>query len=203
MSSTRQLGLRKWMDFWFLPRDPHSLSTVRVGAGLVAILHFVALLMEGQDWLGPMGWLDVDSSRYLIGDDVDGTGSRYRWSLLYRYPECVNWVVGLGIFASAAAVAGIGSRIAPLTVWFCLCTFHHRAPLVTLVYEPLLVATMAYLTIDTGRTAWTLRPGFTSGKERVSVNIAVQLLFCHLLIWIAFSLSSMLANPVWWNGEAG
>jgi len=203
MNSQWQATAKAWSEFWFVPRDPSLISSIRVGAGLMAILHFVTLLYDGSNWLGPIGWLNVDAGRFLIGDEVDGTGSIYRWSLLYWYPNCVSWIAGIGILASAATVAGIGSRLSPFAVWFCMCTFHHRAPLITMLHEPMLVALMAYLSIDPGRTQWTLRPGFSSGKARISVNIAQQLIVCHFWIWIAFSLFSMLANSLWWNGEAG
>ncbi len=203
MNSQWRATTKWWIEFWFIPQDPRPLSVVRISAGLVAILHFAALLISGNEWLGPNGCLNVDASRYLIGNETEGTGSVYRWSLLYWYPGSVSFFAGLGLIASAATIAGIGSRLSPLIAWFCLSTFHHRAPLLTTLHEPLLAATMAYLVIDTGRTIWTLRPGFSSGDPRTSVNIVLQLIRCHFWIWIAFSLSNMLANPIWWNGEAG
>ena len=109
---------------------------------------------------------------------------------------------GAGLMASLAAMAGVGSRVSTLIVWFCLSNFHHRAPLLTLLYEPLLVAMFAYLTIDPGRNSWS-RPGLFGGPDRITSNVATQLICCHLWIWIAFSVASMLSSPLWWNGEAG
>ena len=190
------------MANWFIPLSPKTISQIRILCGLIAAIHFVLLLASGPTWLGPQGWLNVESGRFLIGESVPGTGSFYRWSILFWYPEAIPWVASAGLLASLATIAGLGSRVSTLIVWFCLGTFHHRAPLLTLLHEPLLVAMFAYLTIDRGRNSWS-RPGFSSGTDRVTANLATRLIFCHLWIWIAFSLASMLATPLWWNGEAG
>ncbi|MCY2984783.1 MAG: hypothetical protein NTY15_14260 [Planctomycetota bacterium] len=187
---------------WFIPLSPKTISIIRIVCGLIAAIHFLLLLATGTTWLGAQGWLNVESSSFLIGESVPGTGSFYRWSILFWYPEAITWVAGAGLLASLAAIAGLGSRVSTFIVWLCLATFHHRAPLLTLLHEPLLVAMFAYLTIDPGRNSWS-RPGFSSGTDRITSNVATQLIFCHLWIWIAFSLASMLASPLWWNGEAG
>ncbi len=192
-----------WNGVWFTPKSPELLSMVRIACGMIAALHFALLLINGSEWFGMHGWFNTDAGRYLIGDGVEGTGSLYRWSILFWFPHSIPIVAGVGLIASTATMAGIGARVSPLLAWFCLSTFHHRSPLLTMVYEPLLVAILAYLIIDPGRLVWTFRPGLASGQARVSVCIATQLIYCHLWIWIAFSLCSMLANPIWWNGDAG
>ena len=203
MMSSWQGTVHKWNEFWFRPKSPETISLVRIACGLIAAIHFAVLLTNGPEWIGPLGWLNIDAGRYLIGDGVEGTGSHFRWSILYLIPSAVPMVAGVGLLASIAMLTGIGARISPFLAWICLTTFHQRAPLLTLVYEPLLVAILAYLTIDPGRLLWTFRPGLASGQSRVSVNIATLLIQCHLWIWIAFSLLSMLANSSWWNGDAG
>ncbi len=190
------------MANWFVPLSPKTISIIRIVCGLIAAIHFLLLLASGTTWLGPQGWLNMESGRFLIGESVPGTGSFYRWSILFWYPEAIFWVAGAGLLASLAAIAGLGSRVSTFIVWLCLGTFHHRAPLLTPLHEPLLVAMFAYLTIDPGRNSWS-RPGLSSGTDRISSNVATQLIIFHLWIWIAFSLASMLASPLWWNGEAG
>ncbi len=192
-----------WNTVWFTPRAPEALSETRIATGIIAAVHFIALLIHATEWIGPNGWLNVDAGRYLIGDAVEGTGSFYRWSILYWFPDAVQIVATIGLFASITTIAGIGARLSPFLAWFCLSTFQHRAPMLTLIHEPLIVALLAYLTIDPGRLSWTVRPGLASGQARIGVNVVLQLIRCHLWIWIAFSLSSMLANAIWWNGEAG
>ena len=194
---------KSWNTFWFTPRCPEALSETRIAAGIIAAVHFISLLIHGVEWIGPHGWLNVDAGRYLIGDAVEGTGSFYRWSILYWFPNAVQIVAAIGLFASITTMAGIGARLSPFIAWFCLSTFHHRAPILTLIHEPLIAALLAYLTIDPGRLLWTVRPGLASGQARIGVNVVLQLIRCHLWIWIAFSLSNMFASTIWWNGDAG
>jgi hypothetical protein len=179
------------------------LANTRIVCGLIASLHFLFLLWTGNDWFGATGWFDVEAGRYLIGHTIEGTGSFYRWSFLYGTPEAVSAMAGIGLLAGLAMAAGLGARISPMLAWFCATTFHHRAPLLTQVYEPLLVSLLAYLMIDTGRLRWTFRPGWSDGNTRIGANIVSQLIRIHLWIWIAFSLACMLSNSIWWNGEAG
>ncbi len=203
MISSWNETVKCWNTIWFTARAPEALSETRIATGIISAVHFIALLIQGTEWIGPHGWLNVDAGRYLIGDAVEGTGSFYRWSILYWFPNAVQIVAAIGLFASITTMAGIGARLSPFLAWFCLSTFHHRAPMLTMIHEPLIVALMAYLTIDPGRLSWTVRPGLASGQARIGVNVVLQLIRCHLWIWIAFSLTSMLANTIWWNGEAG
>ena len=202
MKSSWKKSVDFWNVFWFETRPPETIVTFRIACGLLTSIHFALLINHGSQWYGPNGLLNVDAGRYLIGETVEGTGSAYRWSLLFSFPALTPLVAGLGLIASLATVAGLGARLSPIAVWLCMCTFQNRAPLLTLLYEPLLFAMMAYLAIDPGRLTWTIQPGFTSGPPRMSVNLVSRLTRCHLWIWIAFSLSSMLANSIWWNGEA-
>jgi len=203
VSATPKQIFDDWNCVWFTPAPPGLIASLRVACGLIALVHFVGLGLVGSTWVGEKGWLNSDAGLYLIGHEVEGTGSSYRWSVLFSRPQLTTLVSMVGIAGSAATVAGLGARLSPLIVWLCLGMFHHRAPLLALVYEPLLTALFAYLVIDPGRTTWTWRPGFCSGDARISVNLAAQLARCHFWIWIAFSLASMLAYPIWWDGEAG
>ena len=156
-----------------------------------------------MDWYGPAGWFGPNTGRYFIGEGISGTGSAFRWSMLYSYPALVHAVSIIGIFASLAMLLGLGSRLSPLIAWGAMGMFHHRAPFLTLLHEPLLNASLVYLMIEPGRRTWTVRPGLASGTDRVSANIPIRLIMIHLWIWMAFSLASMLANDIWWTGEAG
>ncbi len=203
MSSKWRESLLEWNRFWFTARAPIQISIVRIAIGILTGIVFWQYLMSGADWYGFSGWFDPEAGRYLIGDGVEGTGSLFRWSPLYRIPSLSPWVAIFGLLASLAMMLGLGARLSPLMAWVALGMFHHRAPVLTLLFEPLLLAVLVYLIVEPGRLVWTIKPGISSGEDRVSANLSVQLIRCHLWIWIAFSLASMLALPEWWNGEAG
>jgi hypothetical protein len=193
-----------WERFWFGLAPSRAVSTFRVALCTVAAFHFLLFLTWVPAWLSGDGWFDVATGRYVIGDGVPDTGSFYRWSPLFNatHPGAAYAVCGIGLAASVAAMLGVGSRWGPLVAWLCMLTIHHRAPWLSMPGEILLTAGLFYLLIDPGRTAWTLRPGFDDAAERVSANLALRCSQIHLLIWLVFSVISMLQYAVWWNGSA-
>jgi len=194
--------VKQWDQFWFKPRGPEHVSCVRIAIGILVTIQFLQYTFSAADWYGENGWFNRDAARFFIGDGVEGTGSIFRWSILFSYPGLATAIAIVGVIASASMVFGIGSRVSPFLAWIALGTFMHRAPFLTLVYEPWLSAMLAYLIIEPGRPKWTIYPGVSSGEPRLSANLAIQLMRCHVLLWVVFSLGSMLAEPVWWNGEA-
>ena len=185
MSSKWKETLFEWNGFWFTARAPIQISIVRIAIGILTWIVFWQYLMSGSDLFGSSGWFNPDAGRYLIGDGVDGTGSLFRWSPLYRMPSLSPWVAVFGLLASLAMTLGLGARLAPLIAWLALGVFHHRAPVLTLLAEPLLLSALAYLIIEPGRLKWTIKPGLSSGEDRVSANLSIQLIRCHLSLNMA------------------
>lgn len=66
----------------------------------------------------------------------------------------------------------------------------------------LLAAGLIYLVIDPGRLAWDWRPKRHDQHYRVSANLAVRCIQVHSLVWLCFSIASMLQQRVWWDGSA-
>ena len=194
--------IQSWNRFWFTPQKPNRIGTVRVFVGSIVTIKFLILLLVATEWIGTAGWLNTDATRYLIGDGVEGTGSSYRWSLLYIIPGSGVALAVIGMAASGSLALGLGSRLSPVIAWAMLGMFHHRAPMLISIADPLMSAMLVYLIIDPGKTTWDLKPGLASGEDRIGVNIARRLIQCHLVIWMVFSLSTMLSFVSWWNGEA-
>lgn len=190
--------------FWFRAAPTRRASVFRVAVCATAAIHFLSFLTWVPLWLCGDGWFDLETGRYLIGVGLADTGSQYRWSPLFvaTQPAAGYVVCIFGLLASIAAVLGLGARLAPLVAWLCLLTIHHRAPWLSMPGEILLTAGLFYLLIDTGRTAWTLRPGFDDSTQRISANLAVRCGQTHLLMWLIFSAISMFQYNVWWNGSA-
>jgi hypothetical protein len=195
---------RAWDRFWFRAVPTRRASVFRVAVGAAATIHFLSFFAWVPQWLSGDGWFDLETGRYLIGVGLADTGSQYRWSPLFvaTQPAAGYVVCILGLLASIAAVLGLGARIAPLVAWLCMLTIHHRAPWLSMPGEILLTAGLFYLLIDTGRSSWTVRPGFDDSTERISANLAVRCGQIHLLIWLVFSAISMFQYNVWWNGSA-
>lgn len=203
MIASWKRSVESWNGFWFTKQNPELVARVRIVICVLVAIQFLIYMITGSSWFGAQGWLDVETGRYLIGDGIDGTGSTYRWSLLYRFPGATMGVAFLGFLASVFCAAGVGARVAPAIAWCALAMFHHRAPMLITLSEPLMSAFLVYLVIEPGRLVWNGIGGLASGPDRVSANIALRLMQCHFGLWMAFSMFSMLGNPAWWNGEAG
>jgi hypothetical protein len=174
-----------------------------VAVGIVLVIQFAIYFAIAADWFGDLGILEASVGKYLVGDGIEGTGSQFRWSPLFAFSGQATMTALIGIIASGLMTAGLGSRVSPAIAWIALASIHHRAPMIIALYEPLLSAVLAYLTIDPGRLVWKIQPGLSSGEKRHSANISLRLIQVHFALWIVFGLCSMLAYPAWWNGEAG
>lgn len=194
----------QWDQFWFAPASTAWIARVRVAVAFVAVIQFLVDGFWVPSWLAGDGWFDLETGRYFIGEGISETGSAYRWSLLFPFPS--SWfallVVVVGGLASLATMLGVGARLSPLIAWACLLTIHHRAPWLTTPAEMLLAAGLIYLVIDPGRTAWDWRPTRHDQRIRVSANLSVRCIQVHGLVWLCFSIASMLQQQVWWNGTA-
>ena len=204
--TTEPIGFRssvaRWDQFWFCPTSPFPLATIRIAIGLLACVQFLQYLVAGSEWFGRDGLFNPETGLHFIGEGVEGTGSFFRWSILYSYPWLASTIAITGFASSLCLLLGLGSRIAPVIAWIALCNFHHRAPLLMSPHDFLMAAALIYLAIDTGRLQWSFRPAVLSGDPKTSTNLTIRLFQCHFGIWIAFSLASMLSIPVWWNGQA-
>lgn len=199
-----------WNAYWFTPRSSMVNGWVRIALGLVMVLQFVQHLAWVPTWLTSDGWLDESTGLYLIGDGMEGTGSDYRWSLLYRWGNsAMAWAVCLvGLLASIGMVTGIGGRWVVLLVWVCVMMIHQRAPWLTLPAENLQSAALLYLTLAPGPALQLIFNGPSATAERgredrsVLANLALRCMQVHWILWLVLSTASMLQQDAWWTGQA-
>jgi hypothetical protein len=196
---------RAWTQFWFYPIAKSSTNPVRQSIGLLAALLFLSSMFWVPDWLSADGWLGLDAGRYFIGDGMPGTGSDYRWSLLYRWST--TWVARgiciVGLLSSVLIFVGVAGRWTTLGAWGCLMMIHHRAPWLTLPSEVLTSAALLYLAIEPG-TAMRIKQLEVAkeGSSSVLANLALRCLQVHWILWSGFSLASMFQQTPWWDGTA-
>jgi hypothetical protein len=191
-----------WSQTWFEATSAKRLVPIRVGIGILASIQFVMYLCYSYAWLGPVGMFPTDVSLHFIGDGLEELGSQYRWSVLFDYPSLVSMVSAIGLVAAIGLALGIGSRLAPAIAWLSLAQFHHRAPFLVELHEPILAILLLYLVIHPGSEGWMPRKG-CQWQDRVFATISLRLIQSHFWIWGAFVLASMISRSVWWNGDAG
>ncbi len=207
---------RTWDTFWFSATSNSINTTVRIALGLVMCLQFLLHCLWVPDWLTGKGWLNESVGHYLIGQGMEGTGSEYRWSLLYGWNSSgVAWGICLvGLVASALMVIGFGGRVVVLLVWGAVVMIHQRSPWLTLPAEMLQIAALLYLAIEPGMSWFGSSQvgrggiGIGSQKEssaseyRVLSNLAMRCMQVHWILWLVMAATSMLQQVAWWNGTA-
>lgn len=194
-----------WNAFWFSTLERTSMARVRKAFAICLVLWFSACFFWVPQWLSQDGWLGTEAGRYLIGVDRVGTGSEYRWSILYRgaTQPVATALCGAGVVSCILMFLGITGRIGVFCVWGLMMMVHHRAPWLTTSAEVLASAALLYLAIDPGTPFFRRRSGVTGSKDHtVLANVALRCLQVHWIIWLAFSLASMLSHSQWWDGTA-
>jgi hypothetical protein len=199
-----------WNAYWFTPRSSKINGWVRIALGMVMTVQFVLHFGWVPNWLTSDGWLDRSVGLYLIGDGMEGTGSDYRWSLLYGWGNAaVAWAICLvGLLSSLGMVVGIGGRWIVLCVWGCVMMIHQRAPWLTLPAETLQSAALLYLAIAPGVGMRLGTKGVKAANHEneqgksVLANVGLRCLQVHWILWLFLSTANMLQQEAWWTGQA-
>src|SRR2546423_1550381 len=124
-SWTESFG-RGWNDFWFRPSDPTLVSLIRIGVGLVALLHLCSYAGDLTRWLAADGLLPMETVRALWGE-----GERYRptYLTLGGTPAILWTFHALGLIAAAAITLGLFTRVSALLTAVATLALVHRAPM--------------------------------------------------------------------------
>ncbi len=204
LKATTILVIQKWSGFWFASRSTFDPGIARVAMGLLAAVYAASWFFDLHHWINTDGRLNASVTRFLIGDQVEGTGSMGRVSLLYQI-ESKWWVQSYLIVTSLCSLAmalGLGGRVSVALAWILTLGIVHRVPMLQGAGDLLFTGMMGYLVIDPGKTKYKWSFGFDDGTDRWTSNLAIRLMQCHLLVWLVVSFLSHLAEPMWWTGSA-
>jgi hypothetical protein len=183
-----------WADYWFTALSTQVVQMTRGVVGVTSLLLFVCYSLIGNKWFTDQGWFDSSAGLFLVGNGMVETGAEFRMTPFYDHPSLVLPVAIAGIVASLLVILGRFASIAALVAFVCVMFFHHRAPILVTKSEPLISAFLLYLAIV---------PSSLYRSERgYLTTVGMRLIQIHFVIWIGFSLSTMLANEGWWTGES-
>lgn len=183
-----------WADYWFTALSTQVVQMTRGVVGVTSLLLFVCYSLIGNEWFTDQGWFDSSAGLFLVGNGMAETGAEFRMTPFYDHPSLVLPVAIAGMVASLLVILGRFASIAALVAFVCVMFFHHRAPILVTKSEPLISAFLLYLAIV---------PSSLYRSERgYLTTVGIRLIQIHFVIWIGFSLSTMLANEGWWTGES-
>ena len=199
-----------WNRFWFEPREPYTLSLMRVLTGMIALYTQLTLLPDAVRFFAASGWLPTEA----ITEIEAGRSIPSYFSYLTSATE-VRMAIVLGIVVLAMFTIGLFTRLATVGSLLVMASTVNRGPMLASQLEPAIIMVLFYLCFaPTGEyfsvDGWLKRrrasqPGATAlslePQRSVGAAIATRLLQVHLSMLYATMGLSKLFSPEWWNGS--
>lgn len=210
-SWTEEFG-RGWNDFWFRPCDPTLVSLLRIGVGLVAMLHLASYLGDLVRWFGSDGLLPVETVDSLLG----GGGTYHPTYLALTGSATTLWILhAAGLVAAISLTLGLFSRTSAAITAIAILAIANRAPMLSGQVEPVLIFMLLYLCIAPTGAKFALdiflRPKFCeyplaifAHKDEPSVfaNLSLRLMQVHFAAFYLMMALAKTYGDAWWDGAA-
>jgi uncharacterized membrane protein YphA (DoxX/SURF4 family) len=204
-----------WNRFWFAPRDPYTISVLRIVVGLVTCWWLVVWSWDLTRLFGPQGWLPTERMLEWGG----GRG----FSLFNLAAETtLLWLVHATALAAAVMFTiGLFTRVTSVLTAILLISYMWRAPLLNAEMELVLVMLVVYLCIGPCGAELSVDRCLAQRREKqASVlahgnaaepnaprlssagTISTRLIQVHLTAILISMALAKCRGAVWWNGEA-
>ncbi|MDP6445494.1 MAG: hypothetical protein QF805_16965 [Pirellulaceae bacterium] len=192
-----------WNEFWFAPADPLASAVMRVVTGLIGLYVMVSHTPDLVEWFGRHGLLSVKTVGILASGQLEGGGPP---SVLNGFDSsaALYAVHSIGLAAFVALTVGFFSRTANAVALVAILSYAHRAPMLSGLIEPVLIALLLYLLIAPSGAAISFdrRRATSGGAPSWLANFSIRLMQVHLCAFYAMMALTKLGNETWWMGEA-
>jgi len=199
-----------WSRFWFAPKDPATLSLIRLLAGSLLFYTHLVWSLDLQAFLGPDGWLPVDYLRTIHTLPGDQQAQWSVWSLFFLIkPPWLLWCVHVfALLVFLCLMLGLFSRAMATLAFLLAVSYAHRvSPGAFFGLEKINCMLAMYLMLGPCGARYSLdslrrlRRGITDPvRPSTSANVAIRLTQVHLCIIYLFS---GLAKQMGENWQAG
>ena len=203
---------RAWNDFWFRPCDPTLVSLLRIGVGLVALLHLASYSSDLVRWFGADSLLPPDTVDALLG----GGGTYHPTYLSFANSPTALWIChACGLVAALALTLGFFSRTSAALTALATLAITNRAPIISGQVEPVLIFMLLYLCIAPAGARFSLdavlRPilpaqpfaNFAHKDEpSISANLSLRLMQVHFAAFYLMMALAKTYGDAWWDGAA-
>ncbi|MGI8978202.1 MAG: hypothetical protein ACR2FY_03150 [Pirellulaceae bacterium] len=203
---------RSWNEFWFRFSDPTLVSLLRIGVGVVALLHLASYTGDLVRWFATDGLLPPETVDALLG----GGGTFFPTYLSFCHSPTAIWILhACGTCAALSLTFGLFSRTSAAITALATLAITNRAPVISGQVEPVLVFMLLYLCIAPSGARFALdaclRPmlagqpfSFFVYKDEPSVlaNLSLRLMQVHLAAFYLMMGLSKTYGEAWWDGAA-
>jgi len=202
-----------WNRFWFAPKDPATLSLIRLLAGSLLFYTHLVWSLDLQAFLGPEGWLPVDYLRENVQIMHESGQSQWSvWSLFFWIQTpWLLWCVHLfALLVFFCLMIGLFSRTAAKLAFLFAVSYAHRvSPGAFFGLDKINCMLAMYLMLGPCGARYSLdslrrRRRGNSEPIRPSTwaNLAIRLIQVHLCIIYLFSGLAKLMGENWQAGTA-
>lgn len=195
-----------WNRFWFAPRDPHTLSLIRILAGAMLFYTHLVWSKDLLAFLGPNSWIPNEAALTL----QEGT---YAWShLWYIESPAILWMQHiLVLLVMAMLTIGLFSRVTSVLACLLTISYCHRLEGALFGLDQVNAMLALYLMIGPSGAVYSVDRWIKRRKAAqplpapaatTSGNIAIRLIQVHLCIIYLFGGISKMRGEMWWDGTA-
>ncbi len=201
-----------WNRFWFAPKDPATLSLIRLLAGSLLFYTHLVWSLDLQAFLGPEGWIPVDYLRNIHTLPGAEHPQWSVWSLFFWIEQpWLLWCVHLfALLVFFCLMVGLFSRPAAVLGFLLAVSYAHRvSPGAFFGLDKINCMLAMYLMLGPCGARYSLdsvrraRNGNSDPvRPRTGANLAIRLIQVHLCIIYLFSGLAKLMGENWQAGTA-
>jgi hypothetical protein len=221
LSEASAAAVNGWQRFWFLPRDPATLSLLRICVGLLLLYTHAVWTLDWDGFFGSAGWLDKTArlEQYMIpaGQElpvfVRWTWTHFDWIENQSVLWTLHWAA-LGVFA--LLVVGFFSRTVAFLSWLITISYVQRNPQAMFGLDGINTMLAMYLWIGPCGACFSVDAWLRNKREQgrgeappvrpielsITANIAIRLIQCHMCLIYLFSALGKAQGQTWWDGTA-
>ncbi|MDB4476596.1 HTTM domain-containing protein [Rhodopirellula sp.] len=208
-----------WDRFWFTPRQPCTLSVLRIITGLMLLYSHLVLATDLKAFVGDTAWVNNETARQLH-DGTFGFSDYGRTYLWFISSPNLLWAHHLFTMVITACFAfGFLTRITSPLAWFLQLMYLHRLTGALFGFDQIVTYVAMYLMLAPTGSCYSvdarIRTRFASAnrgrfwhwlfpeaKPTVLANIATRLMQLHLCVIYLFGGISKARGQTWWDGTA-
>jgi hypothetical protein len=196
-----------WNRFWFTPIDPLPLAVLRIGTGLITLLHLLSFNSDLTRWFAANGILPTAVIRNL---DAIANSRGYDYSFLFYVQTPTElWIVhSVAIVIALAFTVGLLTRVTSVLTLLVVLNYSHRAPMLTGQLEPVLSMLLFYLCFGPAGARLSVdsfllpKLGWLMPERSVAAGVVIRLIQVHGAAFYAMFGLTKLFGEAWWSGDA-
>ena len=195
-----------WNRFWFTAIDPLPLAVIRIGTGLVTVLHLLSFNSDLTRWFANNGILPVSVIRNLEALQGGG-GYGFSYLTFFQQPSELWAVHAVANVIANALTLGVFTRVTSVLTLLIVLSYSHRAPMLTGQLEPVLSMLLFYLCFGPAGARLSVdrwlygRLGWKLPERSIAAVVSVRLIQVHGAAFYAMIGLSKLYGDAWWSGE--